>query len=267
MIFNYYLFNKLVYYLTSKLKVSINEFDEIDSTQKEARRIAAENSCPDFLIIIAQKQTAGIGRLDRTWASPKGGLWLSVLFKKKIPVKMIQGFSVRLGLEIIKILEKNTGLTLMIKWPNDLILNHKKVGGSLIETKLRGNYLEYLIIGIGVNVNISKAEFPKNLTDTLTTISTELNEEANLNKIKDEIIIMLGNFLTNIEDKGSENIRELWKKKSHTYKRHIAITIDEEVITGHDIGITNQCELIVRKIDGSEMIISQGEIQLLRIKD
>ncbi|MCK5183192.1 MAG: biotin--[acetyl-CoA-carboxylase] ligase, partial [Candidatus Heimdallarchaeota archaeon] len=108
-------------------------FDEIESTQLLAKEYIKQGKSNHGLVIQAKKQIQGKGRFDRRWISPNGGLWMSTILQKKIPLKYFQGFSVRIGLAISESLEELLNLPFRVKWPNDLFLKNKKVGGILID--------------------------------------------------------------------------------------------------------------------------------------
>ncbi len=241
--------------------LNIIRFNKIESTQIFAKTLIKEQKNVDGTIIITEEQTFGRGRLHRKWISPKGGVWLSIIIQKKIPLSLIEGFSVRFGIKLIRELRKLTNASFQIKWPNDIILNNRKLGGILIDISSQDDLLKHLILGVGINVNI--LDFPDEIKEIASSMRNELNKEFSLNDIEQAIINSYQELITELVTDKLEVISEIWKKYSFTYKTKIKIQIDDQQIVGKEIGITETGNLLLNK-NGVKEIISVGEINLLR---
>ncbi len=158
------------------------DFDEIDSTSLHARRLveagAPEVASPDPLVIVAATQTAGVGRLGRAWSSPRGGLWCTFVLRPSRPyAEVSDGLGMRIGAAVTEALRAAVGpahaARLQTKWPNDVLLDGRKVCGVLTETAGAGDGLRVLV-GVGVNVECSTSDAPEDLRERITTMRDAL---------------------------------------------------------------------------------------------
>ncbi|NHK31680.1 MAG: biotin--[acetyl-CoA-carboxylase] ligase [Asgard group archaeon] len=250
--------------MKSIFQMNILDFISLESTQKTAKEFLKTEKPCHRLIIIAEEQTQGIGRLDRKWASPKGGIWMSSIFQQKIPLDLVRGFSIRIGLLLAKELSEKLALDIKVKWPNDLILADKKIGGILTELSSTSDNLNHLVVGIGLNVNIQITELPENLRETATSISNVIGYNISMDKIKNIIIETQHNLFSELENKQFIDLTPKWKDWSFTYEKEILINFDDDEIIGKEVGITKFGDLIVKLSDGTKKFITMGEIKLLR---
>jgi len=234
--------------------------DETESTQLVAKEYIQEGKSRHGMVIQAMKQKEGIGRLNRSWASPFGGLWISIILQKKIPLKYFQGFSVRMGLAISESLEELLKLPFKVKWPNDLFLNNKKVGGILIDLTSQDIFLKNLILGIGLNVNFELAVLPEEVQQIATTIYQETGKEFSLEKIRDVILTSLNAVLLQFKKGLLPNITPIWKERSQSFESTVRVRMKDLLIEGIEKGITSNGDLIIQTAIGEELI-SVGEIE------
>lgn len=244
--------------------MNVLDFKSLESTQKTAREFIKSNKPCHRLIIIAEEQSHGIGRLDRKWMSPKGGIWMSTIFQQNIPLELMRGFSIRIGLLLVKELSEKLAINLKVKWPNDLILAGKKIGGILTELSSTSDNLNHLIVGIGFNVNIPITEFPENLRNIVTSISNEIGHNISLEQIKNVIIKTHHIIFSELELKKPTDLIPIWKDWSFTYDNEIEVKFNDELLIGIERGITKFGDLVVKLKDGSNKHINIGEIKLLR---
>ncbi|HJM46126.1 MAG TPA: biotin--[acetyl-CoA-carboxylase] ligase, partial [Candidatus Nitrosopelagicus sp.] len=140
-------------------------FEEIDSTQSFAQNIAADKK-ENGTIIIAEKQTAGRGRLDRKWTSPKGGIWFSLIIHPKFDVSSSTLIPILSAVALSKSIKSSLGIDTEVKWPNDITMKGKKVAGVLVDASFQTNSIDYLILGIGINFDIDAKKLEKKLSKT-----------------------------------------------------------------------------------------------------
>ena len=149
-------------------------FDRVSSTQDVARKYAEDGR---EVVVVAEEQTGGRGRLGRKWFSPRGGLWFSVVLRRiETPVTLV---CLAAGLAVAEAVEELTGLKPCLKWPNDVLINGRKVCGVLVEGKFTGEKLSYLIVGVGLNVNIPLDSFPPSIRGKATSLLNELGAKVN----------------------------------------------------------------------------------------
>ncbi|MFW9923909.1 MAG: biotin--[acetyl-CoA-carboxylase] ligase [Candidatus Thorarchaeota archaeon] len=252
--------------MDSTLKNKIIYFDEVNSTQGLAKQYITEGKAQHGMVFIAQTQVQGIGRLNRSWSSPKGGLWMTTIYQKNSSLSLFQGFSVKLGLAIVNSLEKILQLNFQIKWPNDILLDGKKVGGILIDIISQDDFVKDLIVGIGLNVNFPVQDLPSNLIENSTTILDHLNEEISLEKIRDGILKSQNSLYEMITNNMDFENFSIWNEQSFTFNKRVVAHISDLEIIGKEVGITNDGDLILQLDDETKKIISTGEITLLREK-
>jgi birA, biotin-[acetyl-CoA-carboxylase] ligase region len=157
---------------------NIIHFDTIDSTNIKAKELASQNA-EDGTIVISEEQTCGKGRLGRSWYSPKSkGIWASIILKPKIDPINASKITLIAAASIVKAFNE-IAIFPKIKWPNDIVLNNKKVCGILTEMSAELNQIHYLVVGIGINVNNSKDDFTEALWSSATSLKIELASEIN----------------------------------------------------------------------------------------
>ncbi|MEM3552202.1 MAG: biotin--[acetyl-CoA-carboxylase] ligase [Candidatus Bathyarchaeia archaeon] len=186
---------KIPIFILLKLTLNNNEFKilwfkTVDSTNNIAKKLA-EEGFEEGTIIVAETQTKGRGRYRRTWFSPKGGLWFSIILRPEMSPNEVFKLNFLTTLSIVKAINDLYNLKAEIKWPNDVLINGKKVCGVLNETKIKDGKLEFVILGIGMNVNIPLEVFPKELRKTSTSLKILLRENV-------PIMVLLQKILKNI---------------------------------------------------------------------
>lgn len=217
--------------------------------------LAKENShMPDGTVFVANEQTAGRGRLGRVWNSRKDGVWFSVLLKPNITPDSIQNITLVMAVAVKRVIENSC-----IKWPNDIVVNSKKVCGILTESCFEGDCLKAIIVGIGVNVNTE--EFPEELKDIATSIYLETGKKQPkavfLAKLLEEIEKCYTLFL----EKGFEAFLEEYKNSCATLNRTVKICKGNEEYIAEATDVTKKGELIVRQGNKNETI-SFGEVSV-----
>ncbi len=250
----------------STIENEILTFDEVISTQELAMKYIRERKKTHGLVLTATKQTGGQGRLERSWSSPIGGLWMTTIYQCKTPLAQFEGFSVRLGLEMIKDFENSIPLKFQIKWPNDLIVNKKKVGGILINTRIKEDILTELIIGIGININNQTETLPPEVASIATSMSENMLDKISISSVQHIVLTAQNRLFQNVERNELEDIADIWTKKSLSYQKTIRVVTREETLTGVEQGITENGSLILKTNSNELKTVSIGDIELLRIK-
>ncbi|OOM77673.1 biotin--[acetyl-CoA-carboxylase] ligase [Clostridium sp. BL-8] len=244
---------------TSTIGRNILYFDEIDSTNVKAKELAQKN-IEDGSIIIAEKQTLGSGRFNRKWISPNGGLWFTLVLKPKLPPNEAPKITQIAAASIYKTL-KAFNINVNIKWPNDIILNGKKLCGILAEMKCDMDTVHYLVLGIGMNVNINENDFDEITKPIATSLKIQFNKDFKRSEI-------LASFLNNFEKLYCKFVNDLDLSetisicRSHSNifgKKAKLITYNnEEIVTC--VSLSDSGDLIVKDSAGKEKAVLTGEI-------
>lgn len=247
--------------LTTKyIGKNIIHYNTIDSTNKIAKKLAI-NNIDEGTVIISEEQTEGRGRLGRIWSSPKGkGIWFSVILKPNINpimasrVTLIGAASVYCALSEMNIKTK-------IKWPNDIVLNNKKLCGILTEMSGEVDKLNYIVMGIGINVNVEK--FNDDLKDIATSLKIEEEKSIDRKELLSKIINNLEAFYNKFKENGDiEEVVEICKNNSAIIGKKIKIINCGKERIVKAVNLDKDGELLIENEDGLLEKIISGEISI-----
>lgn len=166
----------------------VEEFGVVGSTQDEANRLAIEGAA-EGTVVVARKQISGRGRFDRNWESPEGGLFMSVILRPAMERATLLSFVGALA--VVDGIAKQTRLSPRIRWPNDVVLNVKKVGGVIAQASFSGSSLTFVIVGIGVNCNFPASSLGE-LSNSSTTLREALKKDVDMVSLREKILESLG---------------------------------------------------------------------------
>lgn len=237
--------------------------DETDSTNNEAKKLAAEG-VPHGTVVIADSQTAGRGRLDRQFVSPAGkGLYMSIIIRPESDIKFAPMITSAAAVAAAIAVENICGCEVQIKWVNDLYMNEKKICGILTESAVKpdGKSLEYVIVGIGVNVRSISDQLDDELKLRASSIEDETGNIPDRNALCAGILKNLDIWLGKIED--HSYITEYRQREFLTGKRIIAES-GGKIITGTAVGIDRNANLMVELANGEIISLNSGEANLLK---
>lgn len=244
---------------TNNLVKDIKHFFELSSTNHTAKELA-RGEIDNGTLIIAEKQISGKGRFDRKWISPSSGIWFSLILKPNLPPMEASKITQIAAASIYKTL-LDFGVKVNIKWPNDIFLNGKKLCGILTEMKCDMDRIHYLILGVGINVNLEINDIPNELKDIATSLKIELNKTFKrsdiLAKFLNHFEILYNDFV--LQKDISEALSICRENSNIINKKAKLITYNkEEIVTC--LSLTDTGELLVKDSDGKEKIITSGEI-------
>ena len=206
---------------------TIHQFAELGSTSAEAFKMAEARQIFDREVILADCQSAGRGRMDRIWSSPKGNLYFSLVLQPKVPVAEIAQISFVAIVALRQAVEELAQVNIQNKWPNDLLIEEKKVAGLLLESKINQQNCEFVILGIGVNIasSPSSAIFP---ASNLQEFKIETTPEILLQKFLDKFEIIYQNW----QNFGFANVRNAWLSRDYKLKEKISVKEGEGKMEG-----------------------------------
>lgn len=231
----------------------------VDSTNEEIKRRVHGNA-ESGLVVIACDQTAGKGRLGRSWASSDGGVYFSVLLRPELPPNDISGITLAAGLGVCIAIRKFTGLNAMIKWPNDVIIGNKKVCGILTEMTAQTDMVDFVVIGIGVNV--LNDSFPEEIANKATSLRIEAGEQIDLSQLMREILSVLDRIFSSYLLGISQEDMKLYKSMCATIGREVSLTRGGERLSGKAVDITADGELVVMLDSGKKITVNSGEVMV-----
>lgn len=249
------------YLQTQRYGKTIHYMKTCTSTQYIAHDWAQKGAV-DGTVIISEEQLEGKGRMARPWASrAEKGIWMSLILKPILTPQQAPQITLVAAVAIVRAVEEVTGLLVDIKWPNDLLINGKKVTGILTELQADPDQIKAVILGIGMNVNQSEADFPTELTDIATSLSIELGKEVNRAKLVAAMLKQLEYYIDLYVAQGFKPIKLLWESYATTIGKPVRAVILQETIEGTAIGITAEGMLELRLKDGTLRKIYSGDIE------
>lgn len=234
-------------------------FNEVMSTNTIAKFLSM-NGVGNGAVVISEKQTKARGRSGKNWESPLGGVWLSIILNPNVNHSKIPLITLATGVAVENTLKRIGVKNAEIKWPNDILIHGKKVCGILTEAITSFNTIESVIIGVGIDANISIENFPEELRENMTTLNDEIGE-----KVDENLLIKL--FLEEFEkiseqfiNEEYETILKEWRKNSYTIGKIVEVHEPfSKLYDGYVLGISRDGSLVVEKIDGTLEKVISGE--------
>ena len=235
---------RVIYYprLTSTMEVA----------KREAKRGAVEGT-----VIVADEQTAGKGRIKRIWLSPRGNIALSIILHPDLVY--LPALVMLASLAVVYSIETVTGLKLQLKWPNDVLINGKKVCGILIGSDVRGNRVDCAIIGIGINVNLRLADFSE-LSPIATSLADELGREVSRLDIIRHLLVEVERLYLALLS--GESLYEPWRDRLVTLGRMVQVGWGKNRYEGIAESVARDGSLRLRRPDGSLTTVVAGDVTL-----
>ena len=244
-------------FLRLKKPFNLKYFDSVESTNDAAASFASRG-CKPWTIVCANEQKKGKGRLGRKWISKKGNIFFSIILKPDLKVNYTPQLNFVASLAIYDTLRPflPREVAFNFKWPNDLLLNEKKFCGILIETSFIGDTLDWLVLGIGINV----LSFPKGTIFPATSL-----KEMGCKDFSDESFLQrfLENFkkyFVSWEVEGFNRVKRAWLKKAYRLNKNISLNINSKKIIGKFIGIDNSGQIILKLNTEKKKIFNVGDI-------
>lgn len=237
--------------------------DEVDSTNTVCRRLASEGA-PDGTVVMADCQTAGRGRRGRSFSSPGGmGLYLSILWRPDCPPQSLLPLTALIAVAVCRAVERTGGVSPDIKWPNDLVLCGRKLGGILTELSLEGEtgHVDCVIAGIGLNCRQRVEDFPPELSDMAISLDMALPVRVRrgalaaalmeeLDVLRHEVLGDPGRWLAD------------YRARCLTVGRRVQILRDGQRIEADAVAVDDRCGLVIRRDDGTEETLRAGEVSV-----
>jgi len=225
--------------------------DSLDSTNRRARDLAGRGR--ENVVVLAAEQTGGRGRLDRDWASPRGGIWLSVLLRPPVPAAHAPVYTLAAAVAVTRAV-REVGVDATIKWPNDVLVGGRKLAGVLTEAEHEGGSLAWLVVGVGLNANVAPATLPG---DRPTSLRAECGDVDRFHLVRR----LLGEFRRLSRD--PESILPAWREHADTLGRRVRVETGDRTLVGEAVGVTFPGALDIDTGDGVETVAA-GDCEHLR---
>jgi len=240
----------------------IHVFEQTTSTMDVVEKFARDG-LKEGVVVFAESQTKGRGRLGRKWISPeRKGLWFSILLRPNLRPQETTQLTVASATALRRALEMGTSLKAEIKWPNDLLIGGKKVVGILTELSAELDQVKYVILGIGVDVNLNASEFPSELRKIATSLKIELGKSVSRAELAVTILRELDRDYARIMSGHFSEVGDEWEEHCSTIGRDVVIRTGEREIRGHAESLGEEGALLVRTDHGHLERITGGDVTM-----
>ncbi len=240
----------------------VHWFEELGSTSDRAKELA-DAGAEHGEVVVAEAQTSGRGRRGRAWASPsRKNLYFSLVLRPELPPARAPELTLVASIAICDAL-RQAGVEAGIKWPNDLLVSGRKIAGILTELAADPDRVDWIVLGVGVNVNARREDFPAEVRDEATSVLLERGQAAPRALFAAACFTALEDWIDRHAEEGFAPVREAWRERSVTLGREVAVKVDGRELVGVAEDIDATGALLVRTRAGVERVIS-GDVQLLR---
>jgi BirA family transcriptional regulator, biotin operon repressor / biotin---[acetyl-CoA-carboxylase] ligase len=234
---------------------------ELDSTNKLASALSGAGAT-DGTVVAAQVQTSGRGRRGRTWFSHPGGAWFSVIVKRPLPLTRAFELTLLASVALRRVIHQLSSLDVKIKWPNDLFVDGRKLCGILAEIRSDGEQVQQAIVGVGVNCNIHKAEFPPAVAEVATSILAASGRPVDRVQLVARFLEEYGPMVDGLAQgqPAFALVHDEWCAHSHTLGKVIRVQTNREVVEGRASRLLEDGTLILETSLGQEISVHSGEV-------
>lgn len=240
----------------------IYRYDEVGSTNDVAKGLALEGAL-EGTVVLAEYQTNGRGRLGRTWISPRGkNILLSVLLKPHLEPDSVFLITLMSSVALARTLA-SYGFDARIKWPNDILIAGKKAAGILTEMVSDEHQSQCFIVGIGINVNMTQEEIPRDLRDQVSSLGPIKNKTLDRNALIKGLLLSLDENYNLLKHKHYEKILEDWSTLSFLTGKWVRVFVRERILEGVALGIDRKGSLLLKMESGLIETVSSGDIELM----
>ncbi len=247
---------------TEQIGKRIYTLSQASSTNEVAFRLALKGA-GEGVVVLAESQTKGKGRMGRPWESPTGlNIYLSLILRPRIVPSKTPLITLMAAVACAEAIDEVTGLLPAIKWPNDLLLKRKKLGGILTEADMELDRINFLVVGIGINVNMTGALFPPSIKDTATSLQEALGREIPRIALIQAILRHLEQWYKRLAQGNVEEITRRWKELSLVKGQQIEVTSLGEVVRGTALDIDEDGALLVQTDNNTIKRVVAGDVTL-----
>ena len=240
----------------------IRVFEQTDSTNDVAEKLARDG-VKEGVVVFAESQSKGRGRLGRQWLSPaRKGLWFSVLLRPNLRPQAVTQVTIATATALARAIQAQTGLAPEIKWPNDILIRGKKVAGVLTELSAELDHVKYVVLGVGVDVNLNATDLPAELRKTATSLKIETGQPIRRAALAVAILQELDRDYRQVCQNQFSKVSDEWEEKCTTLGRRVSIRMGSRVIAGRAESLDEDGALLLRTEHGHLERIVGGDVTL-----
>lgn len=254
----------LLMQIKSDLWKDIIVHDSVESTNDLAMSLAAKGGIAPGTVLVADQQTRGKGRLGRIWESPAGtNIYISLTIRPELEPKDTTMLTVLAAIAGTLALKRSCSIPVSIKWPNDLVIANRKLGGILTEVRADPDRVALAVIGMGINVNMDYRDLPEPIRDIATSVRIETGKNHSRNEIIIQLLREFEEWYSILKKEGKKPLLDAWRKSSSTLGRKVNVVMRDVSCTGIAEDIDDNGMLILKMRSGERKTISSGDISFL----
>jgi len=247
---------------TDQLGKKVHVFPDVDSSNTVAFRLAM-NGASEGEVVVVESQRAGKGRMGRRWESPPGlNIYLSIILRPPFPPGKIPLITLMTAVACAEAIEEVTGLMPAIKWPNDLLIDDKKLGGILTEADMEMDRINFVIVGVGINVNMPRSAFPPSIRDTATSLQEASGKQVSLVPLIQALLRKFELWYTRFKKGRGEAIKRRWEELSQIRGKKVSVDFMGETVKGQALEIDADGALLVQEAGGKVKRIVAGDVHV-----
>jgi BirA family biotin operon repressor/biotin-[acetyl-CoA-carboxylase] ligase len=252
------------YFLSRLIGRRIEYYEELESTNTEALRLALEGA-PEGTVVIADGQSEGRGRLDRIWESPHStNLYLSVVLRPDILAASASLIPLAVGVTVADLLSQYCPGRVRLKWPNDVLIDGRKICGILTEMRTRADRVHFIIVGIGVNINMRRLDFSREIRETATSLRIGTDCEIERLDVAIRLLDYLERWYRIFLNGGQDHIRESWLKYADIIGKRIEVVFKSDTQRGTVVGLDENGALLIEGETGVQQVLA-GDVYIERL--
>lgn len=242
----------------------LHHYEEIGSTNDEAFRLGIKGA-PEGTALIAESQRAGKGRMQRSWYSPAGvNIYTSVILRPGFEAARAGQMSIAAGVAVAETLDPYCPGNVRIKWPNDILIGGKKVCGILAQMKTTGSAIDFVVVGIGINVNIRPRQFSRDIREIATSLIMETGREIPRQELIISLYENMAKWYRELIQNGFNPVKEKWLSLSSMIGKPVSVMFREEAVSGKAVGLAEDGSLILQTARNETVCVSAGDATLLK---
>ena len=254
----------LLMQIKSDLWKDIIVYDSVESTNDLAMSLATRGVIAPGTVLVADRQTKGKGRLGRTWESPAGAnIYISLLIRPDLEPRDTTMLTVLSAVAGALALRRLCSLPISIKWPNDLVISNRKLGGILTEVRADPDRVALAVIGMGINVNMYGRDLPESIRDIATSVRMETKKIHPRNEIIIQLLREFEHWYSILKKEGKKPLLDAWRNNSSTLGRKVNVVMQDISLSGIAEDIDNNGMLILKMRSGKRKTICSGDISFL----
>lgn len=239
-------------------------YSETGSTNDEAFTLGIAGA-PEGTVVIADSQSKGKGRFQRSWYSPAGAnIYTSIILRPHIKTSESSQISIMAGVAVAEVLNTHCPGKISLKWPNDVLLSNKKVSGILSLAKIDERKIDFIVLGIGINVNIGRNQFLEEIRNSATSLAMEAGQEISRQELIIRLYENLEKWYKRLLQKGFGSVREKWLELTQMIGQKVQVTFKEETVEGKATGIDDDGSLILLTKGNKIINVSAGDATIKR---